>query len=328
MVHLPPTGRAHAAPARERVGSAGGGLVHEAVLYRDAGRLLAGTVPFVTEGLAAGEPVLVAAPPWTLARLREALPGADGRVRMVDMQRAGRNPGRILPGVLLAFAADHPRQRVRIVGEPVWAGRSELEYPACVVHEALINCAFAGRRVAVRCLYDAAGLVPGWLADAARTHPWIGTGQQVAPSGGYEDPFMVVAAFGSSLPPPPASAERLVAGLDELGRLRGWVAGYASVAGLPAGRVADLTIAVNELATNSIQHSGGPGEVAVWTVRGAVVCQVRDGGYIADPLAGRVPTPADAPGGGRGLVVVNELCDLVRVHTRPGHTTVEVRVRC
>ena len=63
------------------------------------------------------------------------------------MAEAGRNPGRILPAVLHAFADDHPRARVRIVGEPVWAGRTPVEYPACAQHEALINGSLAGRDV-------------------------------------------------------------------------------------------------------------------------------------------------------------------------------------
>ena len=41
----------------------------------------------------------------------------------------------------------HPDKHVRVIGEPIWPGRSDLEYPACVQHEALINRAFAVRDV-------------------------------------------------------------------------------------------------------------------------------------------------------------------------------------
>jgi hypothetical protein len=72
-------------------------FIHEALFYRSGGEFLAETVPFVRAGLAAGEPVLVALPPIGGAWLREAL-GADAdRARFVDITRAGRNPGRLIP---------------------------------------------------------------------------------------------------------------------------------------------------------------------------------------------------------------------------------------
>ena len=40
-----------------------------------------------------------------------------------------------------AFVREHPGSRVRIVGEPIWAERTDEEYPACAEHEALINVA-------------------------------------------------------------------------------------------------------------------------------------------------------------------------------------------
>ena len=120
-------------------------FVHEALFYRSGDEYLAGTVPFILGGLAAGEPVLVAVPPANGDLLRDALNGSADKVRILDMTQAGRNPGRIIPGVLNAFVSGHAPGRVRIIGEPIWAGRTSAEYPACVQHEALINTAFTGR---------------------------------------------------------------------------------------------------------------------------------------------------------------------------------------
>jgi anti-sigma regulatory factor (Ser/Thr protein kinase) len=61
----------------------------------------------------------------------------------------------------------------------------------------------------------------------------------------------------------------------------------------------------------------------VWAEHGTLVCQFDDFGRIADPLFGRVPPP-DAATRGRGMVIVNELADLVRVHHRPSGTTVRL----
>lgn len=89
------------------------------------------------------------------------------------MTRAGLNPGRIIPSVLRAFADAHQDVHVRIIGEPVWHGRTAVEYPACVQHEALINRAFAGRDVTILCPYDGRALSPDVIADAHATHPVV-----------------------------------------------------------------------------------------------------------------------------------------------------------
>jgi anti-sigma regulatory factor (Ser/Thr protein kinase) len=301
--------------------------VHDAVRYRTPGELLSGIGRFVADGLAAGDPVLVVAPGETLDRIRAGRPDPGRQVSMLDMREVGRNPAGIIGQVLLGFARTHPGRRVRIIGEPIWPDRTDEEYPACVQHEALINSAFAGWDWHIRCLYDAARLRPDWLADAARTHPLIGTGDRITPSAHYQDPTTTTARFNTPLPEPPAGAVRLAVRPGTLGLLRETVAEQAAAAGLPGSRAGDLTIALNELVTNSIQYGGGVARAAVWPAGDRVAGQVSDLGHITDPLAGRVPLPAGVAGGGRGLVVVNALCDLVRVYTRPGHTTVRVYLR-
>lgn len=302
-------------------------FVHPAMLYRGTTEFLAGAVPFVRAGLAAAEPVMVAVPTGNLTPLREAL-GCDGdRVRMYDMSVAGRNPGRILPGVLLAFAEEHPGRRVRIIGEPVWPDRSPEEYPACVQHEALINAAFAGRAATIMCPYNAHALDPAWLRDAARTHPELRTPGVGWDSPDFADPVQVAADFNQPLPGPPPDAATTVVELANLSSVRRFVAARAVAAGLAPHRVDDLVIAVNELAGNSVEHGGGTGWLSVWTRDGHLVCQLRDRGHLTDPLAGRIPPPADVPVRGRGLLLVNQLCDLVRMHTVPSGTTIRVHIR-
>lgn len=50
-----------------------------------------------------------------------------------------------------------------MINEPTWASRSDVEYPACVQHEALINNAFTGRDLAVLCPHDESRLDPAGL---------------------------------------------------------------------------------------------------------------------------------------------------------------------
>ena len=87
---------------------AGQGFAHPALFYQGPWEYLAGTVPFILEGLSADIPVAVAAPDPRLQLLRDAL-GADAdRVQLLDMAVAGRNPGRIIAEVLLALRASGP----------------------------------------------------------------------------------------------------------------------------------------------------------------------------------------------------------------------------
>ncbi|RKR92526.1 anti-sigma regulatory factor (Ser/Thr protein kinase) [Micromonospora pisi] len=300
-------------------------FVHPALFYANRHEYLAGTIPFVRAGLAAGEPVMVAVPEGNLELIRDALGADAARVQLHDMAVAGRNPGRIIPRVLLAFADAHPDRRVRIIGEPVWAGRTAAEYPACAQHEALINAAFAGRCATILCPYDTGRLDRNWLDDAYRTHPVLRTAADAWDSPHYADPITVADGFNLPLPPSPPHAETLTVDLHALWALRRLVTAQALAAGLAPDRVADLTLAVNELAANTVEHTGAGGTFSVWTTDKQLICQLADTGHISEPLAGRIPAPADQLGG-RGLLLVNELCDLVRVHTRPGATTVRVHM--
>lgn len=299
-------------------------FAHPALFYRGSEQYLAGTVPFIAEGLAAGQPVAVAVPGPRLALLRAELGAAAEQVRMVDMTREGRNPGRIIPGVLRAFSDAHPEKHVRIVGEPIWPSRSETEYPACAQHEALINHAFAGRAATILCPYDADALASQILADAVMTHPELIDGGGRRDSAGYA-PDKIVETYNQPLAAP-ADAERRTVPETNPADVRQFVAKYALTAGLDPLRADDLALAADELAANSIVHGGGNGTVAVWTERGSVVCQVNDAGHLTKPLAGQVRPPANQPGG-RGLLLVNHLADLVRMHTTPSGTAIRAYFR-
>ncbi|MFE7856823.1 anti-sigma factor RsbA family regulatory protein [Streptomyces sp. NPDC057403] len=297
-------------------------FVHPALLYGDEREYLDGTVPFVRAALTAGEPVAVAVPAENLRIIRDAL-GADGdAVRFLDMREAGRNPGRIIPGVLRAFAdAQAPGARVHIVGEPVWAGRSPAEYPAGVQDEALINAAFRGREATVLCPYDTRRLPPEVIADAYATHPTLlrGGSREAVRSSAYA-PEAVVARYNEPLPPAPdAPVVRFDA--NSLSETRHLVTGEGARLGLAPARVEDLALVIAELATNSVVHGGGTGTVRVWAEDGQVVTEVCDKGHLTDPLAGRRPAPREQRGG-RGLLLVNLVADLVRVHTGPEGTAV------
>lgn len=300
----------------------GTAFVHEALLYRDADEYVRGVSRFVADGLAADEPVLVAVPGTQLDLLRAALPS---RVRFLDMAQVGRNPGRIIPAVLYPFAEEHGGARVRIIGEPIWPGRTDREYPGCVQHEALINVVFGERQVYILCPYDVAGLSGAAVADAALTHPVLAAGEDRRGSEGYMAPHTVFAAFNRPLNDPGVGSDALVFDRHGLAGVRQFVASHAGRCGLGRDRLAELQVAVNEVATNAVTHSSGPGSLRVWREPDRIVCEVVSPGELTDRLAGRVPPPFDSESG-RGLVMVNYLCDLVQVHTYSAQTTIRLHV--
>jgi anti-sigma regulatory factor (Ser/Thr protein kinase) len=307
--------------------AATGVFEHEALLYRSVSDYVAGTVPFVEDGLDTGEPVLVAVPAPNVEVIRGALGStAADRVRFLDMTEAGRNPGRIIPGVLHAFVGEHAPRRVRVIGEPIWAGRSAAEYASCVQHEALINLAFAETAATILCPYDTRRLAAAVISDAERTHPVMVDDAGRKPSDRYADPTVVVAAFNRPFPDPPVPPVTLIFDADELPAVRRFVADHAGAAGLDSARIGDLTVAVNEVATNAVIHGGGPGTLRIWRERGSVVCELCDPGQLNDPLAGRIPPTLDSEHG-RGLLLVHHMCDLVQMYTHRSSTTIRLHMR-
>ncbi|MDT0611218.1 anti-sigma factor RsbA family regulatory protein [Streptomyces lancefieldiae] len=300
-----------------------GAFAHPALFYGSEQEYAERTVTFVREGLAAGEPVAVAVPAPNLELIRAGLAAHAQDVLFLDMAEAGRNPGRIIPGVLRAFADAHAQERVRIIGEPIWAGRSAAEYPACAQHEALINAAFAGRSATILCPYDEARLDPGVLADALVTHPTVIARGRERASDAY-DWRAVVDRYNEPLRPAP-DADILSFGAAELPDARRFAVSRAASLGLGERRLQDLELAVAELTTNSVVHGGGHGTLAIWAEAGQVVCEVRDTGRLSDPLAGRRP-PERGQIGGRGLLLVHHVADLVRVHTTDEGTGVRLHL--
>jgi anti-sigma regulatory factor (Ser/Thr protein kinase) len=299
-------------------------FVHPALLYEGPEGYLAGTVPFVLDGLAADEPVAVAVPGPRLQLLRDALGEKAADVHMTDMTVAGRNPGRIIAEILRAAADPHPGVRVRIIGEPIWPGRSAVEYPACVQHEALINLAFAGRAVSILCPYDIAALPPVAIADALATHPEIVEAGQTW-SSQYFAPERIIASYNKPLSVP-LGPSVLAFGGTQLRDARHAAAKHAQAAGFDEDRVDDIVLVAGELVANSARHGGGAGTLRTWVEDAYFVCEVEDTGTLDDPLAGRRPADGHQLSG-RGLLVVHHLADLVRVHTRPGGTTTRAYFR-
>ena len=299
------------------------------MFYAGLEGFLEAIVPFVREGVAAGEPVLVVVGREKLERLRAAL-GPDARhVRFADMDEVGANPGRIIP-YWRAFVDEHavPGRGMRGVGEPVDASRCPPELAECHRHEALLNVAFAGAAgFRLLCPYDVTTLPDEVLHEAERTHPIVrGPRTGDRPSEHYPGFATFAQPFEDPLPRPPGTFHAVAFDVGSLGEVRRFVAEHAAEAGLDPDRAEDLVLAVSEIATNSVRHGGGAGVLRAWAEPDRLVCEIRDRGVIGDPLAGRVePTPDRLEG--RGLWLANQLCDLVQVRAFADGGAVRLHIR-
>jgi anti-sigma regulatory factor (Ser/Thr protein kinase) len=301
-------------------------LTHRALLYRGIGEFLTLTAREVHGALAAERPVLVALPTEHLTLLKDTLDREGEQVHWVDMTEAGRNPGRILPGVLTAFDDAHADSAVFMVGEPIWPGRSAPEYDAALAHEALINLAFEDRPVTVLCPYDVEGLSAEAVRDASRTHPEVVDRRGTRASDSYAEPVDVVAEVSGRLTePPPHSVVLQVNRVDDLLATRHLLRTQAHLAGLSIERAERFTLAGHEAIANALRHGGGRADIGLWREGDTLVCDVRSPGGFGDLLAGR---RAAAPGAesGRGLLLINEICDLVQLSATPSGATVRMRL--
>ena len=315
--------RPDARGGEEAEAAADTGFRHLARFYDGAADYLAAAAGFARRGLARGEPVVLAVPDHKISWLRRELPGAD-HVTFTDLTELGRNPARIIPSVR-AFLDAHPAQRVSYLEEPVWPGRSAAELRETARHEALVNQAFGGVPATIVCLYDAAGLPEGVIGDAAIAHPVLIRDGHEATNSGYLRPPGLPPGCDRAFSRLPAAAETLSYSRD-LHPLRAMVTRTTQSSGLTASRGTDFVIAVSEVAANTLRHTTAGGSVHLWCTEDEIICQIHDTGVIADPLVGRRLPAAGLPGG-KGLWLVNQLCDLLELRTGQAGTIIRLHMR-
>jgi serine/threonine-protein kinase RsbW len=112
------------------------------------------------------------------------------------------------------------------------------------------------------------------------------------------------------------------AAVTDLPGLREFVCARAMSLGLPPARAEMLQLAVSELATNTLLYTVAGGHVRVWVEAGQLVCEVLDQGPA--PRFGRAMPPPEAERG-RGLPIVELVCDAVSTAIAPGGTAVRLR---
>ncbi|HXN04948.1 MAG TPA: sensor histidine kinase [Candidatus Acidoferrum sp.] len=303
------------------------GFRHEALLYAGIDQFVARTTPFITGALEADEPILVVVSRQKIAALRTAVGKDADRVQFRDMSEVGANPARIIPA-WHTFVEAHAGEgrRLRGIGEPIYPERTASELVESQRHEALLNAAFDGEPdFWLLCPYNTQALDPSVVETAHRTHPVIADGHGTSWSDLYPGVAASVAPYDKPLPEPSALRATLAFDAKRLSAVRRLVSREAASAGFMTRSIADLVLAANEVATNSVQHGGAAGTLRIWRDGGVLVCEVRDRGHFEDPLADR-RRPAPGQDGGRGLWLANQLCDLVQIRSCSSGTTVRLHM--
>jgi anti-sigma regulatory factor (Ser/Thr protein kinase) len=301
---------------------------HEGFFYAGDREYADHTSAFITEGLEAGEAVLVAVPPRELGLIRSALGPADAAsVRFADITKIGLNPLRIIP-LWRDFVSEHgsARKPVRGIGQPVWPARKPDELVEAQRHESLINLAFQDAPAWILCPYDLTSLEDLVVAEAHRSHPHLVYNRTAVTSPTYVGLSSIDKPFDTPLPDPPTKPETMAfESVTDLHGVRTFVSNWAMTFGLARERLPELVLTVNELVTNSLRHARTGGTVRAWKDGVSIVFEVQDSGHIAEPLIGRHRPQASADGG-FGLWIVNQLCDLVEIRSLTNGSIVRLHV--
>jgi anti-sigma regulatory factor (Ser/Thr protein kinase) len=191
--------------------------------------------------------------------------------------------------------------------------------------DAALNVALAEVAATVVCFYPQLPLHREVVDGARHNHPLRLVDGALRANPEYREPREVLAGRGAPAPAVLGPPDRRL-GFDtwQLTTVREVVGQAARAAGCDGDRVEDLVLAVNEVATNAVEHGTGDARLDLWTGLRELVCEIHDAGGLGDPLPGlRAPHPADPRG--RGLWIARQLCDLLHVWADGAGTHVRIR---
>lgn len=189
-------------------------LEHATFAYGSDDQFRAVGGAFLAEGVERSEALIAVTTQGNIELLREHLGTDAGRVEFVEASSFFRTPIAALEGYR-AFA-DAQLERgvpwVRVLGEPVWDGRSAADVHLWTRYESLLNLAFSAYPLTVVCTYDERSVAPEIISEARHTHPKTVDSQQISTSPEYTDPERFAlrsqTVEGSSTEKPPTPSHR------------------------------------------------------------------------------------------------------------------------
>ncbi len=302
-------------------------LQHAAGFHSSDTDLMAQLVPLVTAGLELGEPVAVALRPSTEERLFAALGSPAGLILLTQPDGPDATSGQ----TVAARRARELRELTSTTGLPVTvvsehSSRFDGADGAYWTElDAASNIALADLPVSLTCFFPELPLHQEILDGARRNHPLLLVDGRRHHNPDHLGPHDVLTARSARAPvllgPPDV---RVTFTAWQLQDVRATVGSAVRAAGYELEHAEDVVLAVNEIATNAVEHGAAEAELAVWVSWDALICEIHDTGVLQDPLPGlRAPHPSEPRG--RGVWIARQLCDSVHVWS-DGHGT-HVRMR-
>lgn len=302
-----------------------GRFQHAVGFFADQDDLVRQATPLLRAALSRGEPVGLALRPATEGALLNAVGGPDGVISFAERGAAPWPSGQTL-------AARRARELRSLAGDAGpgtvisehTASRDGRDGGFWTELEAALNVACADLPVSLTCFYPQAPSHQGMLAGARRNHPLLLVDGELRHNPEHGPPQEVLAELPPAklpvLGPPHLRLPFRAWGLHEV---RATLEQALVDAGYARARADDVVLAVNEVATNAVEHGTLEAELLVWIGPDGVVCEVHDGGRLADPLPGlRAPHPGERRG--RGIWVARQLCDTLHVWSDARGTHVRV----
>ncbi|GGQ70004.1 sensor histidine kinase [Couchioplanes azureus] len=310
-----------------RTGAARGhvGHFHEAGFYGSDAEFLELIVPFVEEGLAAGEAVVIGYDTRKADLLRSQLADPSS-VEFIGDGNLYATPARAIATYrrLFEFHVAMGVGQIRIAGDVPHSGNGG-RFEGWDRYECAVNTVWQEFPVWGRCLYDVTTAPTEVLDIVERTHPRL-----VSPSGWCRASarFQEAPVF-EGLPSAPDPVEACPPTAELTNPAASHVRHVVAQAG--SSRVGDsilqnLILGVSEAVSNARKHGKPPVTVRIWALPDRIVVSVHDRGCgPADPLAGLVPAVADPLLPGWGLWLMHQLdIDTTLIRSGEGFT---VRLR-
>jgi len=306
-------------------------LEHAAGFHGSTTDLLDQLTPLVEQAAEREEPLAVALQPDTERRLADRFGGTLApEDRLVRLKRSVDGPAGASAQTLAARWALELRALSVARGRPVTvlnehtAALDGVDGRFWTELDAALNVALADLPVRITCFYPELPLYLEILDGARRNHPYLLDGGELHHNPGHHDPRAVLSARPAAEPPllgPPDVV--LPFSAWQLHDVRVTVEQSLSGRGYERERVEDIVLAVNELATNAVEHGSPEAQLSLWTGGHGLLCEIDDGGTLRDPLPGlQAPHPAEPRG--RGVWIARQLCDSLHVWSDGRGTHVRV----
>ena len=299
----------------------GPGHSHEAGFYRSDAEFRALIVPFVEEGVAAGQPVIIGYDDRKASLLRSWLSDPAAVTFIADNALYAR-PATAIASYWKMFERHTAAgaTQIRIAGDVPHEGNGG-RFAGWDCYESAINTVWDQFPVLSRCLYDATTAAPHVLDIAGRTHPRIAlTSGQVQDNDRYQHP-----AVFQPLTSDPDPLERTALTLEVTDPSAAQIRRAVTSIGhghVPAPILLDLEIGASEAVSNAWRHGRPPVTVRIWAAAGRIVLHVHDTGPgPADPLAGLTPSWARPEFEHSGLWLIRTLdLDTALIRSGDGFT--------